>query len=243
MARTTPNLAQLLISAMDSRLNDLHTAIPCKVESYDATTQTASVVPQIKNPIKTEDGEVRYEEFPVLPNLPVAFPRSTAFYLQFPLAKGDFGLVIFSERSIDEWRESGDITEPSNLKKHPLQGAIFLPMGYPDVAALTDGDGTNMALGRDGGANIKITPTDSINVTAQNKVVINGTNNIELNGNDEALALATEVQAGLELIRDRLDDHVHTGVTTGVGTSGPRVGSILGDFSNVVSDKVKTGSN
>lgn len=227
MARTTPNLAQLLVSAMETRLDALHTAIPCKVEAYDASTQTASVKPQIKNPIKTEKGEVVYEEFPVLPNLPVAFPRGGGFNLQFPIAKGDFGMVIFSERSIDEWRQSGDLTEPSNTTKHPLQGAMFFPMGYPDVSKLADGDDTNMSLGRDGGANIKVTPDDVI----------------ELNGNDNFAVLATELIVALEVIKDSFNSHTHSGVTTGPGVSGPPTPVLIGGFSDIQSDKVKIGGN
>ncbi len=227
MARITPTLAQLLVSAMDSQLNNLHTAMPCRVASYDAATQTANLQPQIKNPVKTEDGEVRYEELPILPNVPVAFPRGgNGFYMTFPLTAGDFGMVIFSERSIDEWRSTGTSAEPLNDTKHPLQGAVFFPMGYPDTNKLTDSDASSMAMGRDTGANIKITIGDIV----------------ELNGNEDNAALASIVNSNFIALRDWADVHVHTGVTTGAGvsaTTSPFAPSLF----DTSSDKVKIGEN
>lgn len=234
MAKITPTLAQLLVAAMDSKLDVMHTAIPCKVESYNAVEQTADLQPQIKVPIKTENGVVRYEEMPVLPDIPVAFPRgggagSGGFYISFPLQAGDFGLVVFSERSIDEWRSRGQLSEPKNIKKNPLQGAMFLPMGYPDINALTDIDSTNMSIGREAGANIKITPSDII----------------ELSGNEDAASLASIVNSNFQYIYDFIDAHYHLYDNDGVPgvTEAGHFGGPTTPPTDVASTKVKIGSN
>jgi hypothetical protein len=94
-------IEQLLDLVMTSRLRELHTALPCRVESYNASKQTADVLPMIKRQVPDGDGGYTLEDLPVLPNVPVAFPRGGGgFFMSFPLQKGDFVFVVFSERAI-----------------------------------------------------------------------------------------------------------------------------------------------
>jgi hypothetical protein len=155
---TTEELLELVL---DNRMRGLHTSMPGRVESYDAATQTCDVLPQLKR--QTPDGEGGYtvEDLPVLPHVPVCFPRGGGFFLSFPLQKGDFVLVVFSERAIGNWRQKGEASNPGDLRMHSLAGAVAIPGVYPNGDALDDADGTNLVLGKDGtaGAQIEITPT------------------------------------------------------------------------------------
>ncbi len=152
-------LEELLELVLDQRQRELHTAMPGRVESYDADTQTCDVLPQLK--IQRPDGEGGYKtcDLPVLPHVPVCFPRGGGFFLSFPLQKGDFVLVVFSERAIGNWRQKGEASNPGDLRMHSLAGAVAIPGVFPNSGALDDADGTNLVLGKDGtaGAQIKIT--------------------------------------------------------------------------------------
>jgi len=127
-----PTLAEIIRSALDARLLDLHVALPCRVESYDATAQTVEVMPLVRRAIEDDIGETQHEDLPKLPNVPVLFPRSAAFSATWPLAPGDTVLVVFCSSAIGNWRESGDLADPGDLRRHDLSHAIAIPGIAPD---------------------------------------------------------------------------------------------------------------
>lgn len=164
MALITPTLAEVLRTAVESYLLDLHVALPCKVESYDLASQTADVKPQIKRTITKEDGTFLHEALPVIPKVPIAFPRGGDWFVSMPIAAGDFVFVVCSERSLDQWREKGKDTEAGDLRTHTLDGAVAFPANlYPSSEAIGDAHASKMVIGKDGGAKIYI-DSDSINI-------------------------------------------------------------------------------
>lgn len=130
----TPSLAELLRQTADARLGDVHVALPGRVLSYNATTQTADVEPQVKRAIRADDGSKLLEDLPVIPSVPVAFLQAGSFFITFPLAAGTTGLLIFNERSIDTWRATGRSSDPGDQRPHGLSGAVF----YPGLAVAAD---------------------------------------------------------------------------------------------------------
>lgn len=147
----TPTWAEVIRLAIDSRLSDVHVALPGRIESYDAATQTADIKPLIKRVIRRANGEPVEEELPVIPGTPVVFPGAGGFFLSFPVAVGDTGLVIFCERNLDRWRETGRDVNPGDQSCHPLSGATFHPGLRASSAKLAGADATNLAIGKDGG--------------------------------------------------------------------------------------------
>lgn len=122
-------------SATDSQiqyaLKNLHTAIPVKVENFNPQNQTVTCVAQIKNVLieANEAGEILQKnvEIPPLVDVPVSFPRGGGFAITFPLQAGDEGFVVFSERCIDGWWQSGKASEPLDYRFHDLSDAMFVP--------------------------------------------------------------------------------------------------------------------
>jgi len=47
--------------------------------------------------------------------------------IAFSLSKGDEGLIIFSERDISGFIDSGKILKPVQLRKHEYSDAVFIP--------------------------------------------------------------------------------------------------------------------
>lgn len=132
----TPSMAELLRRVMDARVSDVHVALPGRVVSYDEATQTADVEPQIKRAVRTDDGTKLLEDLPVLPRVPVSFPRVGAHSLTFPIAKDDSGTLVFNERSIDTWRATGRSSDPGDQRPHGLSGAVFFPGVFPSGSPL-----------------------------------------------------------------------------------------------------------
>lgn len=131
-----PTLAEVIRGAIAGKLLDVHTALPGRVKTYDADKQVADVIPMVRGVIFTEDDEAVLEELPVIPNVPVSWPRGGGYSLQFPLAPGDHGLLVFNEACIAQWRVSGEMSEPGDLRRHDLSYPVFFPGIAPDSGAL-----------------------------------------------------------------------------------------------------------
>lgn len=108
----------------DSKMLQVHTAIPGKIERYDPTTKKASVKPLIKMRVNNES-----LNYPVIDNVPVIFPGTSNAIIVFPLAKGDNCLIIFSEQSMENYlssRGTSDV-EPGDKRRYSLTDAICIP--------------------------------------------------------------------------------------------------------------------
>lgn len=220
----TSSLTDLLKTAIESYVEDLNIALPCRVVSYDATKQTADLQPEIKKVLLNTEDEQIEESYPVLPDVPVAFPRAGNWFLSMPVTAGDKMFVVFSSRSLDEWRALGEETLPADQRVHPLNGAVAIPGNlYPDGSELSNAHASNLVLGKDTGARIYV-KDDEIDLYEEN---------------------ASDYVALKQLVTDAIDDfkswattHAHTGVATGLGTSGPP-SSPPGSTGNVGASKVK----
>lgn len=166
----TPSDAEVIADAIDSALIDVHVALPGCVQSYDATTQTATIQLQVKRVLPTDDPNTLFatEDLPVLENVPVEFLRSKAFAVTMPLSAGDYGLVVFSEMSLDQWRSKGTNTSPGDIGRHTLTGGVFRPGLNPNKDKLVNAaHPTNMVVGLDDdNAQIHVTPAGSILIGA-----------------------------------------------------------------------------
>ena len=168
MSKSTPTMARVIREAIDSALIDVHTAMVCCVQSYDPATQRADVVPQIRRPLESLDtGEIEHEDLPVLPNIPVAFPRAGNFFMSFPIKKGDFVLVVYNEYSIDQWLEKGRATAPGDIGHLTMTGGIALPLGpYPTSLALDTAHADDAVIGEDDGTQIHVKPGGACEITS-----------------------------------------------------------------------------
>lgn len=122
-------LADNINKGIDNRLKDLHTATPGIIESFDPVAQTVSVQPAIKRIFKTLEGTsevLSSTNLPILINVPIIYPRGGGYSLTFPIVKGDECLILFNERSIDNWHKFGTIKEPNDRRFHSLSDAVVL---------------------------------------------------------------------------------------------------------------------
>ena len=129
MSTANPTEHEVLLEAIRSQVARVHTSLPGVVVSYDEATQTASVRPAFKFAYKDpNDGSVKRYTPPAIPNVPVAFPGAGDFSITWPLAAGDQVLLVFSERSLDEWRTvAGSGHEPGDLRRFDLSDAVAYP--------------------------------------------------------------------------------------------------------------------
>ncbi len=219
----TPTWAEVIRTALEASKAGLHVSTPGIVESYDPETQTATVKPTLPRPSLTRDG-YEFLDLPVLPRVPIKFERAGGFFISYPVAKGDRVMLVFMDRSMDQWSELGREGDPRDGRTHDLSDGVAIVGLYPASEPLADAHATNMVLGKDGGVQIHIKPSGEIHIGSENAA--------------DFIALAALVLSELQAIKTAYDLHTHTGVTTGPGVSGTPVLPMPAP-SSVAASKVK----
>lgn len=120
----TDDLSELVHAAADSVRRGINTSAPGIVRSYDAASQTVEVTPVHKTLLVDEETSL---EIPALMRVPVGFPRGGNFVLTFPIAEGDEVLLVFGQRTIDNWWDRGGVQDPLPVRFHSLSDAVAIP--------------------------------------------------------------------------------------------------------------------
>jgi hypothetical protein len=114
---------------------ELNTSMPGIIKEYDPATRTATVQPAMKRTTVDNKNPRR----PLLLEVPVIFPYSGTKGITFPLEVDSPCLLVFSQRSIDDWvtkREEGVVTD---TRLHDINDAFCIPgPNSPDAEAPKD---------------------------------------------------------------------------------------------------------
>jgi len=128
--------ATVLREAIDAALFDLKVCAPATIKSVRSTDPfRVDVTVGIKS--RQPDGTVL--DAPVIPDVPVQFPGGSnkQAWLRMPLTAGDPGLVVFTDRCLDDWRRgTGSPQTPTSNRAHDLSDAIFIPGVMTDSGAV-----------------------------------------------------------------------------------------------------------
>ena len=128
-------------------VNEVHTAMPGEIISFDAGSGVATVKPSGK--FVTSDGKEL--DYPVITEAPVAFPfcQSAGVGIAFPVKKGDSCIIIISEVELDAWRSGA---ESEGSLRFDLTSAMVIPGlldGGSDLAAKASANNAVMIGGGD----------------------------------------------------------------------------------------------
>lgn len=108
--------------AAEEATDNVHTAIPGTISSYDASSGLAEVMPTAK--FKKPDGTSI--DYPKVTGVPVVIPQTMGQQatIGFPIKAGDGCLLVFAEKSIDYWMYG---QETDTELSHDLTNAICIP--------------------------------------------------------------------------------------------------------------------
>jgi len=137
------SLPQAIKNALESRLVDLHTAMPGLIVKYDSDKQIADVQPLIKRVYF--DGRDA-QNLSIISEVPVIHPRTANTYIHFPIKPGDKVLLVFNERSIDKYLLSGNISDPEEIRKHDLKDAVAIPGFFAEAGAFSPDNPNNLEI-------------------------------------------------------------------------------------------------
>lgn len=197
---------------------DIWTALPGKIESYDAVKQTCSVQPTIRAQILSERGKWSDVKLPLLVDCPVVFSGGGDFTMTFPLVQDDEGLIVFSCRCIDAWYQSGGVQNQSDLRMHDLSDGFFIPRVRSQPNVLANVSTTAAQLRNVDGSHLIELGPDGIRL--KGPVAIEG--NVTQTGALTATGEITAKQGSGTPVR--LSTHLHP-VTTAPGTTGAPTGA------------------
>lgn len=193
------------------------TSVPGYVLAFDPITQRA----QIQIGIQRVDINGAVFTPPPIIETPVYFPGGD-FCIEYQIDPGCEGDILFSQRCIDGWLQSGGVATNPIGRFHSLQDAFFLPgfRSLPNAlpnfqnngVRLRNKAGTQFAWLKNDGSIFVENGVGFIRLGVDGTVNINGVT-IDTVG---LVSTANDVKAGTISLKT----HVHSGVTTGSGTSG-----------------------
>lgn len=193
-------------------LCNLRVSIPAVVRSFNAEQQTVRVQIAIReNIIKAliptwTDIDTSNQDYPV------AMYGGGGMIVTFPIQAGDECLLMFSDACIDAWFQSGGTANPQlDRRRHDLSDAFAL-VGLRSLPRKLANYSTTSAQIRtdDGTTLVDVSP---------GSVVLHATT-VTVTG--DLVVMGGITSDGDATIDGRVFlDHVHTGITTGSGDSGP----------------------
>lgn len=120
---------------------NLRCCIPCIIQSYDPEKGTVECQPAVREKIINQNEENEYRNLPLLLNVPVVFPSNSEYAVTFLLKKGDECLVLFSDLSIDNFWQKGNVQNPIEDRRHDLSDGIAIPCNMSLTKERRTGDG------------------------------------------------------------------------------------------------------
>ena len=195
----SPTLAEVIRSAMDCRGLEIHTSLPCRVEKIDKDGKFVDVKPVIRRRFLNPDGSEINESLPVIPRVPIAWPRAGKFFITFPIKPGDLVELVITEASRDAFQGGSEIveTDPDDFRRFDLSDAWAYPGGgHPDSTALKNFDPDDLVIGVDGGVVAHFKDSGEIHLGSKNA--------------DQFIALAIKTRDEITAQRDNSDANVIT---------------------------------
>lgn len=126
-----PSLADLLnLYKKDTMLN-LNCHAIAEIQSFNTTNQTATATINYKrtvfkiDPVTSLNVPVQ-ENYPVLLDCPVIILGGGSAHLTFPIEPGDDCIVLFNDRDIDNWFQSGQTVPLATSRLHSFSDGLIL---------------------------------------------------------------------------------------------------------------------
>lgn len=221
----------LLNAAFTEMMKDVCTSIPGHILAFKPASQIA----QVQIGIIRVDVDGNTFNPPPLIEVPVYFSGGSKFFIEHQIDVGDEGIILFSQRCIDGWFNTGGVGDNPIARFHDYQDAMFLPgmRSQPNAiksfsnngVRMRDAGGSNYIwLKNDGTAEIKVTTLKVIgDIVHTGDQTTSGTikaPNVKATVKAEAPTIAAETS--LTIGGTEMSTHTHGNVQNGPNrTSGP----------------------
>lgn len=170
---TLDGAVRLVVAEIMATMN---VSCPGRVIAYYADTQTADVMLCVAE--RPPSGLP--EPFPIIKGCPVDFDAGAGFAWTYPLAPGDPVMVIFADRSLDEWKATGGPVNPQAPHRFHATDAWVRPGGRAAAQKLpaTAVSPTNAILSAPGGLRIEMSPAGRMRIGTDGADLITETHDL-----------------------------------------------------------------
>jgi Phage protein Gp138 N-terminal domain len=183
-----PNLKIIL----DEVKADIFSTFNCvqigKISKVTSSEQTVEIELQIRR-LAADGTSTKY---PLLVDCPYFVLQGGGAYIDMPIKAGDYCLVLFNDRNIDNWWSTANVADPATARKHSLSDALAIVGINPKTSPLAM-DGTKLRIINDDG--------------------------IELNGNSKQFVTWAELNSALQTFVGAINT-LFASKSNGSGTAG-----------------------
>jgi len=135
-----PDLDDVLLELKNEIFANINCVQIGQIEKVN-TNQTVEIQIQVKRRV---NGDIT-KDYPLLVDCPYFVLSGGGAFIDMPISKGDYCLILFNDRNIDNWWSTENVTEPADRRKHNLSDGIALVGINPDTKAL-DRDGAFLRI-------------------------------------------------------------------------------------------------
>jgi hypothetical protein len=158
----------------DRLMSRLRVAEPGIIQSFDENKQTVSVKLSVRE-LVNDHGKQEWKDIPLLVDVPVKLQRGGGYMVTLPFAVGDECLVVFGDKDMDAWWQSGGVQNWGKKRRHSLSDGYALP-GINSQARTVSGYSTDSVQLRneDGDAYLEV-KGNNINIIGETVTIIGRT--------------------------------------------------------------------
>jgi hypothetical protein len=123
-----PEPLDVLLALKSDILYNMNCVKIGQIQSFDGTKKTARVQILFKRiiPDTSTASGTRIQEYPVLVDCPVLTLQGGTGGIQFPITAGDQCLLLFADRNIDAWFQTGSAQAPFDGRCHDLSDGLCI---------------------------------------------------------------------------------------------------------------------
>lgn len=229
--RASPTTADMLNRVKYDVSREINCHLICKIESIDAAKNTITCSSAFKRRM-SDDTEL---EYPLFVDVPLFIMTGGGAHFLIPPKVGDWCLLCFNDRDIDNWWYSGEVRTPASPRAHSLSDGIALvgvrPQSNPlnivlDAVTLDALDLPIKFKNQD--CEIAINAGITLNSKAKPMLIKSDEGSISIDGKVEVDALsnkvsvknsASDLKTVLEGMLDKLNTALQGGVVSGTAVN------------------------
>lgn len=182
-------LEDALRQYISSSINQTYTAIPGFLIKDPTDEQIENQCADVQVYIQKVNPDDSSRSMPAILNVPIIFPGSKRTQFSFPMSKGDWVMCIFSQRSLDVFKQESTKDEaspkrPSDLRKYALSDAVAIPGISPFPQSLLKSGGRQLThdnkdtviaynIGTAQESEFRMKPNGDILINSPEKITVN----------------------------------------------------------------------
>lgn len=135
-----PDLDDVLAELKNSIFANMNCIQIGRIEKVN-DNQTVEIKIQVKRRVQGD----KIKDYSLLVDCPYLVISGGGAYLDMPIKKGDYCIILFNDRNIDTWWDTANVKEPLTKRKHNLSDGMAL-VGINPKTSFFESDGTIVRL-------------------------------------------------------------------------------------------------